>query len=46
MRYIIEAITPTGIVNHCTARTWQDARALAAAMGWANGVRVEIHRIH
>jgi hypothetical protein len=46
MRYIVEAITPTGFINRCAARTLADARFLAAAMGWAVGVRVEIHRLH
>jgi hypothetical protein len=46
MRYIVEAITPTGFISRCAAPTLADARLLAAAMGWAHGVRVEIHRVH
>jgi hypothetical protein len=46
MRYIVEAITPAGFISRGSAPTLADARLLEAAIGWASGVRVEIHRIH
>jgi hypothetical protein len=46
MRYIVEAITPIGFISRRAAPTLADARQLAAAVGWASGVRVEIHHIH